>query len=296
MSILVATDFSASAEAALRTAAAEARRRSTVLTLFHAVDTTAEKWEHLEETPPDMPDRIEEAGRERLEQHFEEVVPREDQPKLESIRVVQGHAAEKIVELEQENAYELVVVGSTGRGALSQMLLGSTAEEVVRSCDTPVLVVPDDSFVDGAESILAPIDMSDCSQLSLQVAASLARREGAKLHIFHATTLPTGALTLTEWEPTAEHDDSHREFTSRQLETFLDELDLSDVDYEKVLSFGNVPGREIAHYADEEESDLIVMGTHGRRGFERFLLGSTATKVLRNISRPVMTIRRADDE
>jgi len=96
-------------------------------------------------------------------------------------------------------------------------------------------------------------------------------------------------MNLMDWEPSEGDREAHREFRSKQMERFLESVDLKEVEYDTLLRFG-APHRLIVETARERESDLIVMGTHGRRGFERFFLGSTASKVLRHMPCPVLTI------
>ena len=293
MSILVATDFSDDARSALRMAAAEAKKRGVHLSVLHCVDSVGEKWEYLEDAPENVEQQVKKAARKRLEEEFDDAVPREKQPKVDDFLVLEGHAAEGIVETANSGDFELVVVGATGGGALARLVLGSTAEEVVRASETPVLVVPAGSDPDSIARILAPVDLSECSRASLLVASERARREAAELLVMHVSTLPAGALALMEWEPSEEERQAHRNFTSQQFADFMASVDLEGLDYDEVIRFG-APDREIVQAARDRDADLIVMGTHGRRGFERLFLGSTATKVLRRIPCPVLTIRHRE--
>jgi len=295
MTILATTDFSDNARAGLRAAAAEARRRHTTLTLLHCVDSVSERWDYLDETPTNLDTDVRQQARDRLREEYDEAVPRDKQPKVDEFRVVEDHAAQGIVEVESAGDFELVVIGATGSGTLARLLLGSTAEEVVRSSETPVLVVPGDSELDAIDRILAPIDLSECSRASLMMAAECARAADAELSILHASSLPAGALALMEWEPSEEDKQAHRKFTSEQMADFLQGIDFEGIEPEQMLRFG-APFQEIVEVADDEQIDLIVMGTHGRRGFERLFMGSTATKVLRRLPCPATTIRSKPDE
>lgn len=289
MSILVATDFSDSSRAALQMAVSEAHKRSTSLTLIHCVDTMTERWDLLEETEAEEEDRIPKAARKHLEAFFNDTVPREQQPNVEAFEVVEDHAAVGIRQVEKKGDFELIVVGATGGSALTQFFLGSTAEEVVRSSDTPVLVVPEGDYA-STDRILAPVDLSACSRASLLAAVQLARREDATLDIIHITNLPTGAMLIMEQDATETDRRRHEKLRWEQLEEFVEGIDLGGIDYEVDLRFGD-PARQLTQFAEDNDIDRIVMGTHGRRGFDRFFLGSTAAKVLRRMPCPVMTIR-----
>lgn len=291
MAILAATDFSENGGRALRAAAAEARRTGDSLALIHCIDTYAERWEYLRsQLDEGFEEQLRHAALERLEEAFSEAVDRHEQPELSDRIVRKGNAAEMIVETASEGDYDLVVVGATGGGPVSRLFLGSTAEEVVRASRIPVLTVPDDGGLESVDHVLAPVDLTDCSRRSLSIAAERARIYGAELTILHVSALPSGALTLLEWEPSGEEFDAHREFSSRQMEEFLDGVDLEGVEHETLLRF-SAPDRDIVDVAGEREADLIVMGTHGRRGVERFFLGSTASKVLRHLPCPAITVR-----
>jgi nucleotide-binding universal stress UspA family protein len=296
MSILVATDLSDRSRSALQRAATEAERRNTGLVVLHCVATPQEKWEYLEETPPDMADRVETAARRHLDTFVEETLDTNQQARVDETRIEIGHAVEGIVDADADPDVELVVLGATGAGRLTQFLLGSTAEEVVRAAESPVLVVPAEQTREEVDTILAPVDLSECSRASLQYAVDWARREDAKVLVMHATTLPTGAMELMDRKPTEEDTQSHREFTSEQMDAFLSKVDVRDVEHEELLRFG-APHREIDHVLEDYDADLVVMGTHGRRGFERLFLGSTAAKVLRRLSIPAVTVRhRGEDD
>jgi nucleotide-binding universal stress UspA family protein len=291
MSVLVPVDFSETSAAALRTAADEARKRQTSLTLLHCVDSVDERWDLAEGKGPGNVD-VPAAAAEKLEAFAQQHLP-DDAPTVDQYRVIEDHAAIGIRDLEQEGGFELVVLGATGAGAVAQFFLGSTAEEVVRSSDTPVLVVPEGD-VEGIDEILAPIDLSECSRRSLEAAADLARREDAHVTIIHASNLPTGAMLLMGREVEQADIDEHRSVRSEQLRDFLDPIDLDDVDYTVEFRLGH-PERELLSFVEDHPVDRIVMGTHGRRGFDRFFLGSTAAKILRRIPCPVMTIRYRED-
>lgn len=292
MSVLVPIDFSENSAAALQTAAGEARKRETSLALLHCVDSVDERWDLADRKGPGNIDDVSGAAAEKLKAFADDHLS-EDSPAIEEYRVVEDHAATGIHALEQEGHYELLVLGATGAGAVAQFFLGSTAEEVIRSSDTPVLVVPEGDY-DPIDDVLAPIDLSECSRQSLEAAVELARREDAHLTIIHASNLPTGAMLLMGREPQQQDIDEHRSARSEQLQEFLEAVDLDDVDYDVEFRFGH-PERELLSFVDEHPVDRIVMGTHGRRGFDRFFLGSTAAKILRKIPCPVMTIRHRED-
>lgn len=136
-----------------------------------------------------------------------------------------------------------------------------------------------------AEKILFPTDFSPASEAALPFATSLARDMGAKLLIAHAIEPPTAyaagdfaiGLPMTE------------EHTRKALEA-LRPLD-AKVPVERHLLDGE-PARAIIRLAEDEHVDMIVMGTHGRTGLSRLVMGSVAEAVVRGAKCPVLTLRQ----
>ena len=138
-------------------------------------------------------------------------------------------------------------------------------------------------------TILHPTDFSDCSRYAFRLAGMLAREQGARLIVLHVkpTLGPMVAYgeALTELEP---------EGSQEKLLEVLHRLRLSDpkVQVEHRLVEGQ-GAEQILRQADEIGADLIVMGTHGRRGVGRLLLGSVAARVVAQAVCPVLTVRAA---
>ena len=138
-----------------------------------------------------------------------------------------------------------------------------------------------------ARKVLFPTDFSECSESPLEEAASLALDTGAKLIILHVV------------EDEARYEDhGYGGFPVIDDEAHLnDELEQvtpsdSRVSYEHRLMHGD-PAATILRLADDEQVDFIVMGTHGRRGMMRFLMGSVAEDVVRHAKCPVLTVKQS---
>ncbi len=139
--------------------------------------------------------------------------------------------------------------------------------------------------------ILVPTDFSDSSEQALEVAIDLATRYQASLTLFHAVELPLygyPGMTVGPIDVLT----PVQEAAQRQLDATLAALRKRLPSVQAVLRIG-VPWSETLDCAREVRADLIVMGTHGRRGFERALLGSVAEKIVRTSPVPVLTVRGA---
>lgn len=135
-------------------------------------------------------------------------------------------------------------------------------------------------------TILVATDFSECSDAALNYATSLARDNKADLIIVHVDEAGQFVDTGYAGWPTHSTDDS----TQKQLnETVPND---PNVRYNRFMLSG-VPAQEITAFAESQKADLIVVGTHGRRGISHALLGSVAEKIVRTASCPVLTISNA---
>lgn len=134
-------------------------------------------------------------------------------------------------------------------------------------------------------TILHPTDFSDRSQFAFNLASALARDYGASLVVLHV--VPEPALVFSDGiipPPT--------EPTKEKLRRQLLHVEVADPDVQvsHQLEEGN-PASEILRVAQAIGADLIIMGTHGRRGLDRILMGSVAEQVLRKAHCPVLTVK-----
>ncbi|MDP2055311.1 MAG: universal stress protein [Acidobacteriota bacterium] len=133
--------------------------------------------------------------------------------------------------------------------------------------------------------ILCPVDLSEFSASVLAYAAAFAKLFGSELTVLHvsaAAVPPAGSPTLL---PVPEA----RKSIADELHLLLAPLSSAGVTLRTQVTEGNAAS-EIVRHAAEHEVDLVVLGTHGRSGFDRLTLGSVAEKVLRKTPCPVLTI------
>jgi nucleotide-binding universal stress UspA family protein len=148
----------------------------------------------------------------------------------------------------------------------------------------------------GIKQILCPTDFSEYSARALGHAVVLAKWTGARLTVLHAVPAvyppPLAVPAPTAPVPL---DVATRELLLRKLDAFGEPAESTNVRVAKVLAEGD-PVNEILRLAEVGRADVVVMGTHGTRGFERFVLGSVTEKVLRKAACPVITVPRGDEE
>jgi len=134
-------------------------------------------------------------------------------------------------------------------------------------------------------TILHPTDFSESSEYAFHAACALARDYGARVIILHAVGLPTFAYAEGVIPPDIVE---LREASKEQLHRLVPDSNVP-VDYR--LEEGD-PATVIQQVAQEVNADLIVMGTHGRKGLVRLLLGSVAEQTVRQAPCPVLTVRQ----
>lgn len=140
------------------------------------------------------------------------------------------------------------------------------------------------------KNILVPVDYSESGDAAMAYAVSLAREYGAELHLVHVYEQPfayvdagfSGTPMPTEIPPA----------DLKEEEARLDRVTpAKDVKFRRKFIVG-APADDLVDYAKENAIDLVVMGTHGRTGLTRLLMGSVAEGVVRRSPCPVLTIKQ----
>ena len=141
------------------------------------------------------------------------------------------------------------------------------------------------------KKILFAADFSEGSSSSLPYAVDFAKRYCAKLYLVHV--IYDIAKTSGSYVPHVSLDELYKEMETNAKaaleKCFTEEMrDFKDVEH---VVLKGTPYEEISRFAEENKIDLIVIGTHGRKGLDRMLFGSTAEQVVRHAPCPVLTVR-----
>jgi len=198
-----------------------------------------------------------------------------------------GTAHHLLLEAAEEAGADLILLGpSESKGPLAP-LLGSTADRVLRKARRPILVVRE-GFSLPVERVLAPVDLSPLSEESLERGLEvLEELEGSK----PAKVEGLFVLSRIDREGSAHFTpDQVDRFAWEELDRFLGRVgEHYGGTVEPALRSG-VPREEIVEHLEHNPADLLILGTHGRSGFERFLLGSVAADVLRHVDASVLVV------
>ena len=138
--------------------------------------------------------------------------------------------------------------------------------------------------------ILVPTDFSDCSEAALAYGRQMAQAFGASLHVLHVVQDPYTQPWAAEAFP-APLGDLLVQWEEQARARMVDALPEAERASTTVATQIGSPFFEIVRYAQDEQIDLIVLGTHGRGPLGHMLLGSVAEKVVRKAPCPVLTVR-----
>ena len=141
-------------------------------------------------------------------------------------------------------------------------------------------------------NILVPTDGSASSEGAVEHAIELAKQYDATLHTLYV--VDTGAYSAMEVGSDVVVE-ALREEGKQAVNRVAEEAESEGIQVNTAVETG-IAHRSIVDYVENEGIDLVVMGTHGRTGVGRFLLGSVAEKVVRTADAPVMTVRASDEE
>ncbi|HYH44152.1 MAG TPA: universal stress protein [Thermoanaerobaculia bacterium] len=301
--IVAATDFSETAAAALDWAAEVAKPHGARIELVHALTLPAPPTD-LIPSGPGFEEEVERGARERLKVAAAELRQRgiAVAPRLQP-----GLPSQTILDVAEETAADLIVLGTRGLTGLRHLLLGSTSQRVIQRAHCPVLTVhPEDRGRHRPlATVLLPTDFSEDARRAARAAVSLLGSPGSnasqaapgspsiRLVLLHAFNLPI-EYTAYGPIPTSLH---YLRDTGAEAETRLAEeaerLRAEGFEVETVAREGD-PAEVIAEEARRCQADLLALGTHGRSGLAHLLLGSTAERVVQHAPCPVLTLRRGE--
>lgn len=231
--------------------------------------------------------------------------------KIESeLGVCHGHFLtgvpdEAITSLAEEIGADCIIMGTRGWRGMNRILLGSTAERVVMTAPCPVLTVrlqtdPPQAKEFSTEGVttlppatppsrvLVPLDFSDCSLDAMEFAFEVAKDFDIAVTLLHIREPVAYGLDFTLAHIEMEKEQCLK--IEKRLKELCEVFESKGLTASYLIKHPPVTDA-ILHSLEETEANLIVMGTHGRRGFSRLLMGSVASSVLRRSPVPVLTVK-----
>ncbi len=187
---------------------------------------------------------------------------------------------------------DLVLMGSHGRGAVSRLLLGSTAQAVLRHAECSVEIVRNAEGAGGAMRVLVPTDGSPHAAAALGVVADGPWPKGSEFKVLTSPEYPVLAgeyYAPDQVKEMTEQDLAHAKLAVKTGAELLAKAGLNVIS--EVMEPKDTAAQSILAAAEEWKADLIVMGSHGRRGFNRLILGSVSETVALHATCSVQVVR-----
>lgn len=262
--ILFPTDFGESMDVALRSVIDIAKKFDSEIILLHALPEKISN-DHLKDlVSVKMKEFTDKIKAEQIRCYFE---------------LISGNSADVILEVAERKKVNIILLGA-GRSRKMEFKLGSNSEKIIRNSSVPVWIIEKDKPI-LMNTILCPVDFSDESRLALDNAIHLCRRFESKLIIMHVIK----SLSDEYSDIGVDLDEEKPEWIkkiSAEFDSFIMEMNLSGILWEKELKFGD-PSNEIIELISSNNVGLIVMGSTGKSGLSRFLIGSVTEKVTRKV-------------
>jgi nucleotide-binding universal stress UspA family protein len=204
-------------------------------------------------------------------------------------RVIKGIPDEEIIKAAQTESVDLIVMGKRGLNVWDKMLLGSTVARVLREVSVPVLTVRKSKKKPAVKKIVVPTSFSPVDIVPLEWALDLAKIFGSTVYLLHII------------EAHKSWDTARGGFMGRRRKRDLEQLEelLARIATHKrnnitvrtrVKAFPR-PWSGIVSFVRDEAIDMVIMGTHARKGVPKLFLGSVAERVIAEAPCPVITVR-----
>jgi nucleotide-binding universal stress UspA family protein len=275
--ILVPTDFSKPAEWAAETATRIAKTAKGQIILLHIVEqptsesfnaegqiSVGEGWEDKLFTM-----KLIERNRQQLEQLAQGIA---EQGVGVTCQLKLGNPFHGIKTVITEHEVDLVVMGTSGRSKIEEMIIGSNTERVVRLAKCPVLTVHEQPAVKEFKNIVYATSLNANEKAFADVVKNAQDMYQATIHLVRINT-------PMNFQP--DH------LSLRVMRDFAKKVNLQNFTMNVFSDLSEEEG--IIHFASTINADLIAMATHGRKGFAHVLVGSIAEDVVNHASRPVLT-------
>ncbi|WGD35462.1 universal stress protein [Olleya sp. YS] len=270
--LLVPTDFSKEAENAVKVAAQLARKHDCEIILLHMLELPFNQL-NAGGMPADLPEAV--YFMKLAHKEFETVMKKDY---LKGITVYEtvdfNEISTGILETCRKHDVDLIVMGSHGAEGLKELFIGSTTEKIVRTSNTPVLVIKNEhENFDIKEFVFASDFKNDNKETYVQ-AVKLAELFDAKIHLLNVNT-PSNFTTTAASKVRMMEFIENNPFDNYTLNIYNDET------VEKgILNFSRIV-----------DADLIGISTHGRQGIAHFFNGSISEDLVNHAKRPVITFK-----
>ena len=265
--LMVATDGSDYSESAIREAINLARICSSRLFVVSIVTTNLE----FQTVVPQVMEKEEKEARE----HLDSVKSRAAKEGIECdvIDRLSEEPFQDIIDLAEKNKVDMIIVGTHGRTGLKRLMMGSVTAKVIGHAHCNVLVVPLHAKVE-CRNILVATDGSKYSAAAASEAIGIAKKCGSSLFVISVASTDTEVASA-----------------AGNVKKVTDTAEKENIHIEGIAVKGK-PYEAITETAKQKRADLIIMGSHGKTGLERLLMGSVTERVIGHSGTAVLVVRK----
>jgi nucleotide-binding universal stress UspA family protein len=283
--IVVGYDESLSSKAALKEASLRVKEEGGTLYLVHAVYFDQEEFAIL---PSQMEKRFEVGTHLCLNAKKDLQAEVGLNGNVESI-ICEGEPPEVIVDTAAGKKADLIALGTYGRKGIKRLLMGSVTSRVILNAPCDVLVVkrPCTQCAGKYHSLLVPYDGSESSKEALSRACALSKSDGSEVAVLYVIPRYEEMMDFFKTESVKKSLYQEAEKIVGAAKEVAAGL---GVQIKAVVQDGHA-GDKIVEIADKMNHDLIVVGTHGWRGVNKAIMGSTAERVIAQASCPILVVR-----
>ncbi len=283
--ILICTDGSEFSQGAIREGLSLVKKTGAKVTAVSVLDFNPE----LQALAPDLIDKMETDIRKHLSEIREKA--KEESIELTAFTVLSATPYVEIVKEAQRIGADLIVMGRRGKTGLKKLLIGSVTKRVIGQAPCSVLVVPREAKL-LCRNIFCATDGSVYGDAAAAEAVMIAKRCGAELtfiSVVHAETASAFDIVHSQMR----HDliaENELRAAESGLKSAREFAHKENVGYESMILAGR-PYDVIISSAREKGADLIVMGSHGRTGLDKLLMGSVAERVVGSSECAVLVVK-----
>lgn len=288
--VLVGTSLGDESDPVVRAGLAVARAAGSKVLLVHAVPEALTFAAPETGWGADFAAELRADSQEKLARQIERLGL--DKSELAGAEVVAGEPHRVLVEAARTAGADLIVVGATGSGPFAAELLGSTADRVLRKATCPVLLVRGELPIP-PRRVLAPIDLSplaaDAYRCGLRLLGQIAGTATVEVRAVHAVSF-FDALALKRKTSGELSPEAAQRLHGEELARFVRD-NCADAPLAVTTDVLSGEARfEILRDLSEHPADLVLLGTHGRGGFDRLVIGSVAATIARKAPCSVLLI------
>ena len=278
--ILVPTDFSEQADAALSLAAEMAAANNAELLVLHVVEIPGQQYfnttgemDHVDPMEAVWVKKMIEKGESQLDDLYND-----DRLKGINLKtnIRAGNAYYNISDIITEFEPDLIVMGTSGATGAEEILIGSNTEKVVRNSKVPVLSLKEKMKLSDLEHVLLASEMKDNGIELVKRLKNIVEHSKAKIHLLRVNT-------PNNFEGSSA--------TSKKMKAYVEK---NGLEAEQHIYNSATEEEGIMEFASDNDIDLIAMGTHGRKGLMHLLSGSIAEDVVNHSKIPVLTFKIED--